>query len=50
MKLAQDLRVRVAFWSVIILIYQVMEHRARMQRLRTGVYHGRGRRPARRRR
>jgi hypothetical protein len=28
---------RVLFWSVIVLIYEVMEHRARMRRLRARV-------------
>jgi hypothetical protein len=34
MKLPQDLRVRVLFWLVIIVIYEVMEFRARTRRLR----------------
>jgi hypothetical protein len=50
MKIVQDLRVRVLFWLVIVLIAQAMEQRARMRRLRTRMYDGGGRRRGRRRR
>lgn len=42
MTFMQDLRVRVAFWFVIVLIYQAMEYPVRKRRLRARVYDGRG--------
>jgi hypothetical protein len=50
MKIGQDLRVRVLFWLVVVVISQVMENRARMRRLQTRMYDGGGRRRGRRRR
>jgi hypothetical protein len=50
MTIGQDLRVRVLFWLVIVLIAQAMEHRARMRRLHTRMYDGGGRRRRRSRR
>ena len=35
MKIPQHLRVRVLFWLVIVVIYEVMEFRARNRRIRS---------------
>jgi hypothetical protein len=49
MKIVRDLRVRVLFWFVIVLIYEAVELPARRRRLRSRMYDGGGRRARRRR-